>query len=431
VDVRHKFARAHAVALLAVVMGALGMIPIAGAQPRLRVIVQRPLPVLAQQQGVKIYDGGYGSAVAIDPREARHFYLLTGRGPNVDTAIPDQRMFFAPEYAPRIGRFEITPQGLRLVSFIELRTYDGRKLSGLPLPPGLASTGEIPVDAQGRPLKFDPEGIDPGGLVAMSDRTFWISDKYGPFLLHVNENGRTIERIGPIRGTVRAMPRVFALRRPNRGMAGLTVLPGGTVIVGIMQSPLDNPTPSVRRASRVARILAYDTRNSSSKQYIYLQEESGLANADIAAISATRLLVLEHDGRFPGDADAPTRVKRVYLIDISGATDVSDREDSPHGRVANSQTLEEMTPFELRAAGIVPVTKTLIVDLLALPHRYPHDKPEGLALLGDRTIAVANDDDYGITSAGGALAPKRAPGTPLLIDRGSLYIITLERPLGE
>jgi hypothetical protein len=85
----------------------------------------------------------------------------------------------------------------------------------------------------------------------------------------------------------------------------------------------------------------------------------------------------------------------------------------------------------LAAAGIVPVTKTLVVDLLMLPRRYPHDKPEGLALLGDRTIAISNDDDYGIMNEGGTLTSKRMTGTPVLIDRGSLYIITLQRPLGN
>ena len=337
-DKRHKMAWAHGAAILLVaLLGGLGAASLADAQPALRVVTQRPLPVLTQQQGVKIYDGGYGSAAVVDSREAHHFYLLTDRGPNVENAIPDQTVFFAPEYAPRIGRFEVAPQGMRPVSFIELRTYDGHKLSGLPLPPGLASTGEVPVDAQGKPLRFDPEGINPGGLVAAGDGTFWVSDMYGPFLLHVNENGRTLERIGPIRGTVRAMPRVFALRRPNRGMAGLTMLPGGTVLVGIMQSPLDNPTHAVRRTSRVTRILAFDTRDGASKQYVYVQEEPGLSNSEIVSISSTTLLVLEHDGKFLRGADAPSRVKRVYLIDISRATDVSDRLDSPQGRLVGGE----------------------------------------------------------------------------------------------
>jgi hypothetical protein len=155
-----------------------------------------------------------------------------------------------------------------------------------------------------------------------------------------------------------------------------------------------------------------------------------LLNSEITAVSDTQLLVLERDGNFPGDPQAPASVKRLYLIDVSRATDVSDPENTPQGRVAIGKTLEELTAAELAAAGVLPVTKTLIVDLLALPRRYPHDKPEGVAVLGERMIVVSNDDDFGITDAGGGvLAPKRVPGSPLLVDRGSLYFITLDRPL--
>jgi len=39
------------------------------------------------------------------------------------------------------------------------------------------------------------------------------------------------------------------------------------------------------------------------------------------------------------------------------------------------------------------------VDLLDLG--YPHDKPEGLVVLGRDEIGVVNDDDYSITDGGG------------------------------
>lgn len=431
VDRWHGIGRGSTTAVVIALLGTLSTAPPADSQTRLRIIRQVPRPVLVERQGVKVYDGGYGSAVAADPSNPRHFYLLTDRGPNVATGVPDQRAFYAPEYAPRIGRFQVTPQGLRLVSYIELRAFNGRKLSGLPPQPGVGNTGEVALDWRGQALRHDPEGVDPEGLVALDDGTFWVSDAYGPFLLHIADTGRTIERVGPATGTVRTIPRVFALRRPSRGMEGLTVLPGGRVLVGIMAAPLDNPSRAVRRASRVTRLLTYDTRDGTSKQFLYLQEEAGLLNSEIAAVSDTQLLVLERDGKYPLDAAAPARMKRIYLIDISPATDVSDRENSPQGRMAYGKTLEELSPIEMDAAGIVPVTKVLIVDLLSLPRPYPHDKPEGLALLGDRTIVISNDDDFGITDAGGVLEPKRVPGSPLFVDQGSLYFITLQRPLGK
>lgn len=34
--------------------------------------------------------------------------------------------------------------------------------------------------------------------------------------------------------------------------------------------------------------------------------------------------------------------------------------------------------------------------LLQLEVPYPHDKPEGIAILDDSTVAVSNDDDFGL-----------------------------------
>src|SRR5690348_17218991 len=49
--------------------------------------------VLAQFNGVKVYGGGFGSAIALDPHAPGYFYLLTDRGPNTDNNDPDQKVF--------------------------------------------------------------------------------------------------------------------------------------------------------------------------------------------------------------------------------------------------------------------------------------------------------------------------------------------------
>lgn len=88
---------------------------------------------------------------------------------------------------------------------------------------------------------------------------------------------------------------------------------------------------------------------------------------------------------------------------------MSDPAGTPHGLLAGGRTLETLSADELLAAGIRPARKTLLSDLVALG--YPHDKPEGLAVVGD-TLAVLNDDDFGIDSDGaGGIQPKMLPGT--------------------
>ena len=89
-----------------------------------------------------------------------------------------------------------------------------------------------------------------------------------------------------------------------------------------------------------------------------------------------------------------------------------------------------MNDAELKDAGIVPVTKELVVDLLTLPGGFPHDKSEGLAVISDTLIAVSNDDDFGIVPDGkGGIAPKRLPGANNMIDVNRIYFIRLEKAL--
>jgi hypothetical protein len=382
-------------------------------------------PVSGEQ--VEVFNGGFGSAIAIHPKFKNVLYLLTDRGPNVD--FNGGIAFAVPDFHPQIGVFRRIGHRLEQEQVILLRDQSCNPLTGLPIPPGsTGSTGELAFALDGASLQPDPNGIDSEGLVALADGSFWVSDEYGPFLAHFNGNGCTIERIGPGTGG-RALPLVLATRRLNRGMEGLTALDGGRVLVGMMQSPLDNPM-AAGRASRLARLLFFDTETGLSRQYAYLLESASLANSEILALSPTRFIVLERDGLFPGAVHKA--VKKLYLIDITDATDISDPANGAKGLLVDGLTLEELTANAtdpaavLRAADIEPVAKTLAVDIVAALPGYPHDKVEGIALLGPKTIAVSNDDDFAVAPGAGAMIQKVLPGfTPPKPDFNGVVFVKL------
>jgi hypothetical protein len=192
--------------------------------------------------------------------------------------------------------------------------------------------------------------------------------------------------------------------------------------VTVLEGPLENPKEAGRK-STVTRLLSYDTRTGETRQYLYLQDAVDDRNSDLAAISQTELLLLERDAAMPGDSAHPSTIKRVYRINFAGATDVSDPANGPEGRLVNGRTLEASTPEELKTAGIVPVRKELVADLLALG--YPHDKPEGVAIIDASTIAVSNDDDFGVIEGP---APKLLPALKET-DFNEVFIIRLPVPL--
>ncbi|WP_324670543.1 esterase-like activity of phytase family protein [Hymenobacter sp. GOD-10R] len=384
--------------------------------------------------GTLIYGGGFGSSIAADPHDPKVFYLLTDRGPNAAGTAPNSIILGKADFAPQIGKFRVVNKRLVLEQTILLKNVAGQSLTGLPNPAGQGSTGESAFNLNGQPLAPDPEGIDSEGLVLATDGTFWVSDEYGPHLAHFDATGRTLERINPFgTGTGgRKLPLVLALRRPNRGMEGLTITPDGKTLVGLMQSPLYNPSSAAVSGSTVIRVVTFDIATGATKQYAYLMENASLTGcSEIAAITNTTFLALERDGNYGGSPTAPATFKRVYKFDLAGATDISDPTNTAAGKLYNGLTVEQLKDKTgLQNAGVVPVTKTLVFDLLTdISPVYPHDKAEGLALLPDNQLAISNDDDFGVVDNGqNGFAPKTLPATGQ-VDKNRIYFVKLKTPL--
>jgi len=401
---------------------------------------------------MEIRNGGFGSDMVAHPTEPTRFYALTDRGPNA-TFTGDQgkgKKFPTPDYTPRIGLFELKDNGdVKKISDILLKRPDGTPITGLPNSTALGGTGETPYDADGNvivenmslpfdaatnPVKLDDYGLDGEGLVALSDGTFWISDEYGPHIVHFNADGIEIGRINAFNGDTRntfTLPAEFANRRANRGMEGLAVTPDENTLVGIMQSTMYNPSKAVK-VNNMVRIVTINLTDGSVSQYLYKQEKTQNSQSGIVALSNTEFVVIERDGSFYNEDTSA--MKHLYKIDISNATDIETitattqmTQDESLGLLIDGNTLEEVTLeadgwTTIANAGIETISKTLLVDLVA-ETGYPHDKLEGMWLINDNTIGVLNDDDFATWASGGVLEQKYLDAGQTLIDGNRLYII--------
>ncbi|OUR63008.1 phytase esterase-like protein [Colwellia sp. 39_35_sub15_T18] len=401
---------------------------------------------------MEVRNGGYGSDMVAHPTEPTRFYALTDRGPNA-TFTGEQgkgKKFPTPDYTPRIGLFELQANGdVKKISDILLKRPDGTLITGLPNTAALGGTGETPYDADGNvivedmdlpfdettnPIKLDDYGLDGEGLVALSDGTFWISDEYGPHIVHFNADGVEIGRINAFADDTRntfTLPAEFANRRANRGMEGLAVTPDEKTLVGIMQSTMYNPSSAVK-VNDIVRIVTVNLTDGVVSQYLYKQEKTQNSQSGIVALSNTEFVVIERDGSFYNeDASA---MKHLYKIDISNATDLESiaaagdtTQDEALGLLIAGKTLEEVALeadgwTTIANAGIETISKTLLVDLVA-ETSYPHDKLEGMWLINDSTIGVLNDDDFATWASGGVLEQKYLDAGQTIIDGNRLYII--------
>lgn len=205
------------------------------------------------------------------------------------------------------------------------------------------------------------------------------------------------------------LPSVYKKRWANRGFEAIAYDPDQNIVYAFIQSPMFNPSSVTRNASDVIRILGIDAASGLPvSEYVYLLERNRASGIGISRVDKIgdavytgngRFLVLERDSGVPADGTASK--KFVFEIDLAGATNIRDlpiasKETSTS---PEDKTLEMMTADELVAAGIQPVHKMKIVNLPSVGY-LPSDKSEGVALLPDGSIAVMNDNDFGLAGAG-------------------------------
>src|ERR1044071_9864241 len=139
-------------------------------------------------------------------------------------------------------------------------------------------------------------------------------------------------------------------------MEGLAISPDGRTLFGIMQNALIqdhglNPGTTDRLGMN-NRMLKIDLLAGETHEYVYVLDaiNRGQGVCEILAINDHEFLVIDRDNRsnLQMPPQAPTR-KTIYKIDVTGATDVSGIDSLPAGALP---------------AGVVPVRKTLFIDLL-------------------------------------------------------------------
>lgn len=376
-------------------------------------------------QGIQFREAGFSGLYPIPNTNGEEFWTVSDRGVNVDAANANpaacrptyDKIYGFAGYAPKIHRIRLNTadSSVQILKTISLKRPDGTTATGLINPTGFGSTAAevASIDTVQSCVNFatktaakDIWGIDSEGLVVDRDGNFWICEEGGPTIWKVATTGVVLKRFTPYAQLVGAqsidvpIDTVFKYRKNNRGFEGIALAPNGK-IYAIIQSPILYPTKSVGEGTRIHRILEINPANNATRMLAYLND--GIVGSgsnqirlrdwkigDLAAISDTTFLVIEAGLR--GSSD----IKKIYKINIAAATAV-------HAGLYGTKTLEALVDSAgLANNGIVPVKKTLFLDLLANGWPAELDKAEGLAILNDSTIAVGNDNDYGQTTLNGA-----------------------------
>lgn len=333
--------------------------------------------------------GGLGSAVAYDARSG-DILMMPDRGAG-DGTIP---------YRPRYYRLGLTRHGRQIHAVVKktilFRDERGRPFTGL-----LA-------DRRDAPLRGSQRCLDPEALAVAPDGTLYVSDEYGPALLHFRPDGSLLRTISlpdwyrPKNAAgvpdYRPRPRLRSGRTENQGAEAMGILPDGKHAILIMQSAL---AQDGGRSAGTSRVLILDLRSGNIvAEYAYAFTDprslnpkgarprlsfADLSVNDLAVIDARTFLVLERDNLGRSGPRKPTvaRHKAVFVVSLEGATNLRDLPGRPFDRSPANPGFQPLN----RSAAVRFVKKIPLFNLPDLASQLglrPADlaaKWEGLALL--------------------------------------------------
>ena len=367
--------------------------------------------------------GGIGSDIYPAGRKGE-FWTVTDRGPNgqIKVAGEKRRTFPVPGFDPAIVKIRVSGGTVRVLDAIPITTSSGKPVTGLSNQKG---RDEAPYSYDAKtPLSYNPNGLDTEGIVRAGDGSFWLVDEYGPSLIHISARGKILTRYVPkglgLTGAdyrvVEALPAVLLHRKINRGFEGLTQLPGGDLVMAV-QSPLSLPDTDAGEASLTTRLLRFSpTKRAVTAEYAYRfdpvnvvdpseDDTSELKISSVVAVGRDRLLVEERTDK----------AARLQVVKLTRGTDIlGDKWDDD----TTSPSLEQLD--DPAASGVPVLRKRLVVDLGVV--KGVPGKIEGVARVDHDTLALINDNDFGMTDG-----PEAFDAQGRLVDSGIETTVTYVR----
>ncbi|MCX4027560.1 esterase-like activity of phytase family protein [Endozoicomonas sp. SM1973] len=351
-------------------------------------------------------------------------YTISDHGPNIKckytraffgsaSFCSKGRVILNPEFQPAIfqWKYNSAQNQFNLEKKIPILTRYGTHALGLPLP---SPKPHKLIDGMRRPIPISTKGIDPESIVKLHNGSFYISDEYGPSLLHLDKDGRILTRYVPAGATnfiedeeipvVGLLPGILHKHKPGRGIEGIAISPDNRWLFFIQQSPLANPNKKTYEQSRWVRLFkARLNKNGSIQQvvneYIYpldipatfmskdktrgdfSVEQDDVKVSDLAALSNDTLLVLERI----------YITTKIYRINLNQATDILNTQWDDIAQTPSLEQLDYLNRFALS-----PVKKRKVWSTLDTPDKQYPGKIEGMALINKNRLLLTNDNDSGV-----------------------------------
>ncbi|MBE2314730.1 esterase-like activity of phytase family protein [Solirubrobacter sp. CPCC 204708] len=244
-----------------------------------------------------------------------------------------------------------------------------------------------------------PERILTGGdfdiesVRQLPDGTFYFGEEFGPFLLHVDAQGKVLDApiaIPRIGGQPRVQspdnPYLFG-RTPNlggsSGFEAMALSHDGKFLYPILENAVTGDDPLIRR------VYEFDVkeRRYTGRTWNYRMTQPGLFVSDAVAIGRDQLIVTERDNN-QGEAAA---WKKAFVIDVPD-------------RRPNLAKREIVDLLNIRDRDGISLFGARPGDFgLGNPFEFPYVTVEAVLPLSNNELLFVNDTNFGSTGRNSAL----------------------------
>ncbi len=268
--------------------------------------------------------------------------------------------------------------------------------------------------------------LDPESFRQAADGTFWIGDEFGPYLLHVDADGKLLE--APIATPFPAELNDFARGLPvfqspdhpdfvslpdqdqraaaantgsSKGIEGMGMNASGTILYPLLEGALaDDPD----QTHLLIQQFMLESKTYSGEYWFYPLDNSGHAIGEMTAVDDETFLVLERDNTQGADA-AFKRIFKVNLNDLE-----ADGHTLKKTLVADLLAIQDVNGLTQAQEGVIGYGSDF---------KFPFITIESVYVVDAQTLLVVNDNNY----------PGSAGRRPDVPDDNEFILLTLQTPL--
>ncbi len=272
--------------------------------------------------------------------------------------------------------------------------------------------------------------FDPESLQIASDGTIWIGEEFGPYLLHVNTKGELLQ--APV-----ALPGVKSPQNPtidltageqptlaaSRGFEGMGVSPDRTKLYPITEGARAGDDQNDLRVSEFSIV-----KNRYTGRYWKVRLELRSTAVNAAALK-------KGDGSlaYPGTTPPPGGLNAIGEFSMINNSQAILIERDNGGDAPNAPRFKKLFLIDLVGATNGYASKTMLADLMAIPDpnnigndgsyfRFPFTTIESVYPVNDHTLALVNDNNFPFSNA-----RSFSKGGPLAADDNEFIVLSFDQ----